>query len=589
VPYTLLILMLLLLAPAAGRAQVCDVSYDGYDPYAVYYGDGHVHSATAFRFSLIDDPNADQSEGCTHSHTHPALAYQRARANGLDFTVLAHHSWEIGNGATAQWVAREGKLWWMGATESWASPFSPALDFAMRSLLGFPLGGGGFTDSEIAYLADVADQETTPGVFLAFYGIEYTGQGPGSSVCTPGAERCGGHKVAICPGVTDTVCATTGSAAPDVCNSEAELYDWAVRNGCMLAAAHPCGPASKTDLIPFDPVTAPGGFSDVEIHGYEVSQRCVDDPAGRGYTDALDLGYRVSPRYGSDTHNRPGPLWGDGSSVSPDNPLGERCNNLYLEPGTQGRMGCWAETLTRQDVLDAQRLHRCYWVGDDGGSPDVRLAVADSAHARQRAMGSEIEIADGDLFLEVRAINDPSASYPEQYFGTLEIVHGGSVVTTLACESSMLCNASLGFESDLYGYYYARIQAAAGGDYLAVTAPVWVVAPGTGSGPQDDDDADGVPDARDNCPCPANPGQADAGGPAGPGPDGVGDACQCSDASGDGFVNARDLTAIQLCLQELGSCRALCDGDGDGVCTTADLAALEAALQGGAPPRCRLG
>jgi hypothetical protein len=54
-------------------------------------------------------------------------------------------------------------------------------------------------------------------------------------------------------------------------------------------------------------------------------------------------------------------------------------------------------------------------------------------------------------------------------------------------------------------------------------------------------------------------------------------------------VNARDLTAIQLCLQELGSCRALCDGDGDGVCTTADLAALEAALQGGAPPRCRLG
>ena len=89
------------------------------------------------------------------------------------------------------------------------------------------------------------------------------------------------------------------------------------------------------------------------------------------------------------------------------------------------------------------------------------------------------------------------------------------------------------------------------------------MAPGTGSGPQDDDDADGVPDARDNCPCPANPGQTDAGGPAGPGPDGVGDACQCSDASGDGFVNARDLTAIQLCLQGLGSCRALCDGDGD--------------------------
>jgi hypothetical protein len=583
-----LALLLVAVAPFEGLGQACSAGYDGYAELEAYYGDQHSHTATAYRFSLIDDPNADQSEGCTHSHKSPALAYQQARANGIDFLVISNHSWELGNGATARWKAREGLDWWTVATESWASPFSPSLDFAPRSTQGFPLSTGGFTDSEIEYLADIADSETAPGVFLGFYGIEYTASGATSPACTPGAAGCGGHKIAVCPGATDTVCATFGSLAPDVCESEGALYEWAIRNGCVLSVAHPCGPGGRVGLARFDPNTAPGGIDDAVVHGYELAQHCIDDPGGRGYTDALDLGYRVSPRFGSDTHNRPGWPWGNGQPpISEGNPLTDSCLLESEQPGTEGRMGCWATGLQRAAILDAFRLHRCFWVGYDRREPEIALWIADDAGSRRWPMGTELEAPDGDVHLEVLATNDPNASGTSEAFGTLEIVHEGGVVAAAACQSGALCSWSQSFEGDVNGYYYARISAASGTSYLLVTAPVWVGPPAAaGSGP--DSDADGIPDGEDNCTCPANPGQEDAGGPAGPGPDGLGDACQCGDASGDGLVNASDLTAIQVCLGAGGACPLLCDADGDSICTAGDLAALEQALAGSTLPSCLL-
>jgi hypothetical protein len=484
-----LALLLVALAPLESRAQACSAGYDGLE---VYYGDQHSHAATAYRFSLIDDPNADQSEGCAHSHKSPALAYQQARANGLDFLVISHHSWEIGNGATALWKAREGLDWWTAATGSWASPFSPSLDFAARSTQGFPLSAGGFTDSEIEYLADVADRETTPGLFLGFYGIEYTAAEPTRPTCSPGAAGCGGHKIAVCPGAVDTVCATFGSLAPDVCSSESELYDWATRNGCVLSVAHPCGPGGKADLTPFDPNTAPGGVDDTRVLGYELAQHCIDDPGGRGYTDALDLGYRVSPRFGSDTHNRPGWPWGTGQPpLSEGNPLTDSCLLNSEQPGTGGRMGCWATGLERAAILDAFRLHRCFWVGYNQREPEIALWVADDADSRRWPMGTELEVPDGDVHLDVLATNDPNASGASEAFGTLEIVHAGGVVAAAPCQSGALCSWSQSFDGDVDGYYYARISAASGTHYLLVTAPVWVGPPA----------------------------------PAGPGPEGLGEVC----------------------------------------------------------------
>ncbi len=51
-------------------------------------------------------------------------------------------------------------------------------------------------------------------------------------------------------------------------------------------------------------------------------------------------------------------------------------------------------------------------------------------------------------------------------------------------------------------------------------------------------------DASDNCPFVAND-QADSGGINTTTPDGIGDACQCGDVTGNGIVNGQDGNAIQ--------------------------------------------
>ena len=60
-----------------------------------------------------------------------------------------------------------------------------------------------------------------------------------------------------------------------------------------------------------------------------------------------------------------------------------------------------------------------------------------------------------------------------------------------------------------------------------------------------DTDFDGVIDLEDNCPYRANPDQSDVGGIGFSSvPDGIGDACQCGDVSGDGEVSLSDNVRI---------------------------------------------
>jgi hypothetical protein len=49
---------------------------------------------------------------------------------------------------------------------------------------------------------------------------------------------------------------------------------------------------------------------------------------------------------------------------------------------------------------------------------------------------------------------------------------------------------------------------------------------------------------KDNCPYIYNPNQEDTGSVASDPPDGVGDACQCGDVTGDGLCNGADATFV---------------------------------------------
>jgi len=98
-----------------------------------------------------------------------------------------------------------------------------------------------------------------------------------------------------------------------------------------------------------------------------------------------------------------------------------------------------------------------------------------------------------------------------------------------------------------------------------------------------DADGDGVLDGADNCAQIANANQSDVGGVGtGSGPDGIGDACQCGDVSGDGRVTTNDATLIlraNLVPPTATLARpALCDVGGSGGCSTADSAIVQRAL-----------
>jgi hypothetical protein len=97
-----------------------------------------------------------------------------------------------------------------------------------------------------------------------------------------------------------------------------------------------------------------------------------------------------------------------------------------------------------------------------------------------------------------------------------------------------------------------------------------------------DHDDDGRADAFDNCPYAANPGQEDSGGLDGTGADGVGDACQCGDVTGDGRITLADGIAIRrsLLVPPTASLTQpeLCDVGGSAGCSIADALAISRAL-----------
>jgi hypothetical protein len=171
---------------------------------------------------------------------------------------------------------------------------------------------------------------------------------------------------------------------------------------------------------------------------------------------------------------------------------------------------------------------------------------------------------------------------------------------------------------DAQGVFAASVQI----DEIAQNVPVYVwltAANATGESapsnanfypegcdPAVDSDCDGVPDdgaagnvrcatgqtvgCDDNCPYWPNPGQEDNGGISTTVPDGIGDACQCGDVSGDGRVTSADSVIIKRALvippRAVMAHPERCDVGGSAACTSADSVIVQRALS--TPPRATI-
>jgi hypothetical protein len=107
-----------------------------------------------------------------------------------------------------------------------------------------------------------------------------------------------------------------------------------------------------------------------------------------------------------------------------------------------------------------------------------------------------------------------------------------------------------------------------------------------------DVDGDGVLAYADNCPFVANPGQEDVGSINDDPPDGIGDACQCGDVSGNGIVTGQDANAIKrhaigASSNPLFDVPGNCDVTGNDQCNGQDANAVKRAGLGQSSPLFR--
>jgi hypothetical protein len=91
----------------------------------------------------------------------------------------------------------------------------------------------------------------------------------------------------------------------------------------------------------------------------------------------------------------------------------------------------------------------------------------------------------------------------------------------------------------------------------------------------DDEDGDAVIDEADNCRIFPNPPQLDGDA------NGIGDACECGDQSGDGTVDVSDLVAINRAVFDPAVATPLCDTNGDDLCDVRDIVGANRKIFGG--------
>lgn len=569
----------------------------GYEPFQTCR-DGacayqfHLHSATPYMWFLqatdpSTDPTSPEFVRCAHSCRSPELVYQDCLDTGLDGCAINHHSGDFGRGNVRDWVKGGSDVHEdLCGGEFERHPEGFVLEYA-----------GGHSDSDWDYLIDRANLFMAENPeFLALAETEWTVSSRGE---TPSdAPRAAGHKVSVCSRPMKPHCAPWIGDG-NQCPTEADLFE--VARGeftlyppseppqrCALTWAHPCGQgnASKAYLGPLNEET--GGGSDYQVlSGYAIrpranGQQCLtpDETSaqeaewvGLPWMGTLDRGIWAAPVSDADFHHYTG--WGPNIC---------RRNEVFYG-GARDRTYCYVTENTGDGLVDARDARRCYYAQGRVRLETRAWSGTSAAPSRpaDAILGGGIYDATG-ITIEILVERIDAMSIVE--LDELELWHNGAVLERCGGDSGATCfcdgercflrrSYSGGIDGWLAILVHDR-EADDGRSSVEVAASVlrvnWDRFSPFESCPDGDDD--GLCDSDDPCPAFPSGSTADSDG------NGIGDECECGDASGDGRVRSIDARLIQRCTVGLIPCPELCDADGDDDCDAIDARLVQRAAVG---------
>lgn len=283
-------------------------------------------------------------------------------------------------------------------------------------------GGQGYTITPENYqnLRLVADTFTVPGVFVALAGFE---------IGSMGSSGFGHLNVWETPALSPYF------------NTAGELqncYRWIKEQGCPALFNHPDSGRYLNS-----------NFNDLYFYqDYEQSMDLIEVINGStlyedAYLRALERGWRVGPSANQDNHTRD---WGN------------RVNSAGNIPLT----GVWADTLTKQAVLEALNARRTTAVEVSPTSDRLRLFLKVDGQWQ----GSTILRQQGEARFEVSAVSDTSA------FRRLYLYQNGAVVDSLS-PGVRVVNWSFSRQLSA-GSHYFFVKAVQNDSDRAWTSPVFL-------------------------------------------------------------------------------------------------------------------